>query len=226
MKRIIPIVIASLALLVVTAIVLNAKQAELCANSISCIRDLSGAFEEGAQTAQFEGKTVAAPPYRELAKKDTFVLGETTGKKTIQIDLSSQRLYAMEGDTVIMEFPVSTGKWYPTPTGTFRIWIKLRYTRMRGGSQALGTYYNLPNIPYTMFFANAKVPKTRGFGIHGAYWHNNFGHPMSHGCVNMRIEDAEKLFTWADPPTLGSTTYANAASPGTEVIIYGETPKE
>lgn len=212
--------------LVVTAISLKAGKPEFCANAISCINDLSGKFEEGKTVGVFEGKTVAASPYRELAQGEQRVLGETAGKKAIHIDLSVQRLYAMEGDTVVYDFPVSTGKWWPTPTGVFNIWIKLRYTRMRGGNAALGTYYDLPNVPYTMFFSNASIPKARGFGIHGAYWHNNFGHPMSHGCVNMRIEDAEKLFAWAEPPTTGPTTYARANTPGTEIVIYGETPKE
>ena len=62
---------------------------------------------------------------------------------------------------------------------------------MTGGSKALGTYYNLPNVPYVMYYY-------QGYGIHGAYWHNNFGHPMSHGCVNMKPEEAGIVFNWAD----------------------------
>jgi len=81
---------------------------------------------------------------------------------------------------------------------------------MEGGSQALGTYYNLPNVPHIMYFYNESVPKWQGYGIHGAYWHNNFGNPMSHGCVNMQLGDAEALYNWADV--------------GTRVIIYGSTP--
>ena len=95
-----------------------------------------------------------------------------------------------EGDATVNSFLVSTGKWYPTPTGEWRIWTKLRYTRMKGGSKALGTYYDLPNVPYTMYY-------NQGYGIHGAYWHNNFGHPMSHGCVNMRPVEAGIVFSWA-----------------------------
>lgn len=199
---------------------------ETCANSISCINDLSGKFEEEQTTALFHRKTISIPETIVKRIDQLPVLGETTGKKQIRIDLSSQRLFAVEGDTVIYDFPVSTGKWFPTPTGTFNIWIKLRHTRMRGGSQALGTYYNLPNVPFTMFFYNRDYPKPRGFGVHGAYWHNNFGHPMSHGCVNMRIEDSEKLYRWAQPPTLNGVTYAKHDTPGTEIVIYGETPKE
>lgn len=199
---------------------------ETCANSISCIKDLSGTFEEGPKTAQFHQKTVLIPKPLAKAVEERPVLGETTTKKSIRIDLSTQRLFAVENDNIVYEFPVSTGKWFPTPTGTFHVWIKLRYTRMQGGNQAIGTYYNLPNVPYTMYFYNRDYPKPRGFGVHGAYWHNNFGHPMSHGCVNMRIEDSEQLYHWATPTTKAHTTYATVNDPGTEIVIFGETPRE
>ena len=125
------------------------------------------------------------------------ILGTSTSSnpsKVIEIDLSEQRLYLKEDGKDISSFLVSTGKWAPTPTGDFAIWTKLRYTRMTGGSQALGTYYNLPNVPYTMYYY-------KGYGIHGAYWHNNFGNPMSHGCVNMRPEEAGIVFNWAEVGT-------------------------
>jgi lipoprotein-anchoring transpeptidase ErfK/SrfK len=150
------------------------------------------------------------------------VLGDTTAPKHIYVDLTNQKLYAYEGDKVVMSFMVSTGKWNHTPTGDFKIWIKLRYTRMTGGSGA--DYYNLPNVPYTMFYYNDQVPKGDGYSIHGAYWHNNFGHPMSHGCVNMRPADAGLLYAWANPPTTGNVTYATDKNPGTVITVYGETP--
>jgi lipoprotein-anchoring transpeptidase ErfK/SrfK len=153
------------------------------------------------------------------------VLSATTDNKRIEVDLATQRLYAFEGDRKIYEFIISSGKWNRTPTGTFRIWIKLRYTKMEGGSKALNTYYYLPNVPYVMFFANDKVPTWKGFGIHGTYWHNNFGQPMSHGCINMRTEDAEKIYYWANP-VLGDkpSIKATERNPGTPVVIYGAAP--
>jgi lipoprotein-anchoring transpeptidase ErfK/SrfK len=63
---------------------------------------------------------------------------------------------------------------------------------MAGGEGAAA--YDLPNVPYVMYFYH-------DFGLHGAYWHDNFGHVMSHGCVNMRSVDAKVLFDWADGPT-------------------------
>lgn len=213
-------------LLISLVILKNQTDNTVCANSLSCIKELSGRFEEVGLKGEFLGKILDVPKELTQIPSVTQVLGRTTEEKKIDINLTKQRLYAYEGSKLIYEFPVSTGKWYPTPTGSFQTWIKLRYTRMEGGNKAWGTYYNLPNVPYVMYFYNNSVPKTRGFGIHGAYWHNNFGHPMSHGCVNMRIEDAGKLYNWADPPTNAHTTYADNNNLGTLVTIYGVTPKE
>ena len=138
--------------------------------------------------------------YNELNALQANVLGDSaSSNKKIEIDISEQRLYMKEGDSTIGTFLVSTGKWAPTPTGSFAVWTKLRYTRMTGGSKALNTYYDLPNVPYVMYFY-------QGYGIHGAYWHNNFGQPMSHGCVNMRPEEAGIVFNWANV--------------GTPVVVY------
>lgn len=192
-----------------------------CANTITCAKDLTSRVEPGAKGI-FMGREVSAPSFIAAIPESSNVLGENTGEKHIYVDLTKQRLYAFAGDQLVYNFPVSTGKWHHTPTGDFKIWIKLLSTRMSGGSGA--DYYNLPNVPYTMFFANAQVPRGDGYSIHGAYWHNNFGYPMSHGCVNMRPEDAAVMYSWAEPATTGNTTLATDANPGTTVTIYGETP--
>lgn len=200
---------------------------QTCANSISCIKDLSGMYDADKKEGVFLGKNILAPQYLALEEQSSDILGETSGSnKHIDVDLTNQKLLAYEGDKLVYEFPVSTGKWGKTPTGLFSIWIKLRYTRMEGGSSALGTYYNLPNVPYTMFFYSDSVPKSRGFGLHGAYWHNNFGHPMSHGCVNMRPADAETIYYWSGPRILGASTYATKDNPGTPINIFGTAPNE
>lgn len=155
-----------------------------------------------------------APPKIALLPDDTKpnVLGAETSaseKQRIYIDLSKQMLYAYDGDNLFFKTYVSTGKWFPTPTGDFKIWTKIRATRMSGGSGA--DYYDLPNVPFVMFFDNNEVAAASGFSLHGAYWHNNFGHPMSHGCVNMRTIDAEKIYNWV-------------SSIGTKVTIFGQAP--
>lgn len=174
----------------------------------------------------FNNKTCNVPAIVAEAKAQEQVLGNSSGEKRIEIDLAQQRLYAYEGDKLVYNFVVSTGKWNRTPTGEFRIWIKLRSTKMSGGSKALGTYYYLPNVPYTMYFYNAQYPMWMGYGIHGTYWHNNFGHPMSHGCINMKTPEAEILYYWAQPELRGgvSSIRAGADNPGTRVLIYGKAP--
>lgn len=199
-----------------------------CANSISCLKNLSGNYEKGEAKGVFEGKEVSIPTefaYVDNNKGNKTVLGETTAEKHIYVDLTHQRLYATEGNTTVYNFPVSTGKWNKTPTGDFKFWIKLRYTRMSGGSSAIGTYYNLPNVPYTMYYYNDQVPKSAGYSIHGAYWHNNFGHPMSHGCINMKIDEAKLIYEWANPPATGNTTYVTD-SESTPITVSGVTPDE
>ena len=85
---------------------------------------------------------------------------------------------------------------------------------MSGGSKDLGTYYYLPNVPHNMFFH-------QGYAIHGAYWHNNFGHPMSHGCVNSPLASVAQLFDWAGPvvPPDQNAVRATAENPGTRVVV-------
>ncbi len=181
-----------------------------CANTGNCKESLSLKVENGA-VATFNGQKIV-PPQIDLAKKKvpTKVLGEAalSGEKHIYVDLSTQTLSAYQGDTLFMQTLISSGKSFPTPTGEFTIWEMLRATRMSGGSGA--NAYNLPNVPYVMFYSGSGIAAGRGFSLHGTYWHNNFGHPMSHGCVNMRTIDAEKIFYWAEI--------------GTKITVYGQAP--
>lgn len=162
-------------------------------NYVGWIKE-QGIEQENTQSGIFLNKSIVFDD--QVATNVTPILGQQTsaGEKWIDVDLSDQRLYIKEGDTTVGTFLVSTGKWYPTPTGEWRIWTKLRYTRMKGGSKALGTFYDLPNVPYTMYYY-------QGYGIHGAYWHNDFGTPRSHGCVNMKPEEAGVVFNWASVGT-------------------------
>ncbi len=100
----------------------------------------------------------------------------------IEVDLSTQTLYAYSGNQIISSFLVSTGtNNHPTVTGTYKIYAKLPTYTM------VGPGYDLPDVPYSMFFY-------KGYSIHGTYWHSNFGTPMSHGCVNMNTNDAAWIY--------------------------------
>ncbi len=130
--------------------------------------------------------TTSAPPISSIGG---------SGERWIDVDLTQQRLYAYEGDTVVASFLVSTGTWQtPTVTGKFKIWIKIRSQAMSGPG------YYLPNVPYVMYFY-------KDYGLHGTYWHNNFGTPMSHGCVNLSIPDAEWLYNFASEGTVVTVHY-------------------
>jgi lipoprotein-anchoring transpeptidase ErfK/SrfK len=118
-------------------------------------------------------------------------LGENVpnGERRIEVDLSEQILTAWQGDVVVLRTIVSTGRAeFPTVLGTWPIRTKLTSTRM------IGPGYNTPDVPWTMYYF-------RGYAIHGAYWHDNFGTPVSHGCVNMRPAEAKLLFDWASEGT-------------------------
>jgi len=183
---------------------------------IRFVKSQNGGWNETANQPIFLNKPVNSPV--KIAQKSESVLSATVpgDNKWIEIKLSEpQTLYAHEGDKIIYTFLVSGGKWAPTPRGEFRIWGKYRYSTMIGGSIEKGDYYNLPNVPFTMYFAG-------GVGLHGTYWHNNFGRPMSHGCVNIAIPDAEKLFYWASPimPDGQNAVLSNVDNPGTKVIVH------
>ena len=118
-----------------------------------------------------------------------------TDGRWIDVDLSAQRLTAYQGSTAVRSTLVSTGlPATPTPTGQFRVYVKYASTTMSGPG------YYLTNVPYTMYFY-------RGYGLHGTYWHSNFGHPMSHGCINLPTPEAQWLFNWASVGTLVNIHY-------------------
>ncbi|OGM16018.1 hypothetical protein A2V56_01495 [Candidatus Woesebacteria bacterium RBG_19FT_COMBO_42_9] len=194
----------------------TARTAMACTTS-----DFSGNFETTDSLAIFEGKRFGVP--KDFASSETEpILGVTAnGERYIEVDLSEQKLRAWDGSNLFLEAPVSSGlPWWPTPQGEFRIWVKLRYTRMEGGEGR--NYYNLPNVPYTMYFSNDQIPSWRGYGLHGAYWHNDFGRPKSHGCVNLPIPVAEQLYYWVTPslPEGKNSVYASDENIGTRIIIH------
>lgn len=115
-------------------------------------------------------------------------------KKKIVVDVSEQTLYAYEGDELYMKEPISTGlEFTPTPRGKFFILRKTPARYMQGPIEGVSDqYYDLPGVPWDLYFTR------NGDVIHGAYWHDKFGEPWSHGCVNLPVEQAMKLYKWAE----------------------------
>jgi hypothetical protein len=112
------------------------------------------------------------------------------GGRAVVVSLSQQALWAYEDGAVVRSTYVSTGtERFHTPPGLFYVNSKLDAQTMEGVLG--GEYYNVPNVPWVMYFTNY------GHALHGTYWHENFGVPMSHGCVNLPMDVAEWMYGWA-----------------------------
>jgi lipoprotein-anchoring transpeptidase ErfK/SrfK len=147
----------------------------------SAVAGADTASDASADNATDAEKNAIAEPAPVVFRTDA----PADGKKWIEIDISDQKLTAWQGDVPVFETIVSTGKpgWRTLP-GAFAVYRKYESTRMTGPD------YDTPDVPWTMYYSG-------GFAIHGAYWHDNFGTPVSHGCVNLRVPEAKVLYEWA-----------------------------
>lgn len=209
-------------LLVILAVIVVAltSRKTMVANNGCGISAFTEVFDANPPSAIYEGKQIEVPQLTLNDKKQN-VLGTSSAERWIEIDLSDQKIKAWDGSTLYLESLVSSGlPWYPTPVGEFRVWAKVRATKMEGGVGKY--YYYLPNVPYVMFFQNDKVPSWRGYGLHGTYWHNDFGRVHSHGCVNLPTSVAEKLYYWTTPVLQEGKgwVFADEGNPGTRMVIH------
>lgn len=158
-------------------------------------------------------EAAASPVQLAAPSLETLEAERAAGKKWIEVDLTAQKTYAWEGDELAAEFLISSGlASTPTVEGVFRMRVRARSQTMSGGDRAAGTYYSLPNVEWVQYFFE-------DYSFHGTYWHNNFGNPMSHGCVNMTNEDAEWLFKWSMPEYAGETNWLRAVGDNA-VLVY------
>jgi lipoprotein-anchoring transpeptidase ErfK/SrfK len=149
-------------------------------------------------------------------------------EKWIDVDLTHQTLVLYEGDRPVYATLISSGIIrredvdeldHETPTGIFRIRSKHVATAM-DGDNAFDGPYSIEDVPYVMYYES-------GYAIHSAFWHDLFGRPKSHGCVNAAPEDARVIFDWTDPQVPAGWHGAYPAEPGhgTAIYIHGETPR-
>jgi len=132
-------------------------------------------------------------PKGEIVKNPHAQPGRYAGRY-IDVNLSEQTLYAFEGTTLVNQFLISSGiSSHPTPTGEFSVYSKTRAQTMDGPG------YSLPNVEWISWWSS-------DYSIHGTYWHNNFGTPMSHGCLNASNADAEWIYNWDD---IGTPVYVH-----------------
>lgn len=134
--------------------------------------------------------TIAAENVQAQEQPDAWITAwvddlKQSNQQWIGVDISDQTLTAWEGDTIVYSVSISTGRAEePTPTGVFSIQEKHEKAWMQGEN------YEIPNVPYTMYYSG-------NYAIHGTYWHDSFGTPVSNGCVNVPIEQAAWLYNWA-----------------------------
>jgi lipoprotein-anchoring transpeptidase ErfK/SrfK len=147
------------------------------------------------------------------------------GEKWIDVNLARKTLVAMHGDKPVYAALVSPGrrsknkkKDHPTKTGVFRIREKHVAVTMDGDGTVAGDLpYSIEDVPYVAYYDGS-------YALHGAFWHNNFGREMSHGCVNLAPLDAKKIFFWVEPqlPRGWHAAWSTSERPGTLVSIHGE----
>ncbi len=163
-----------------------------------------------------------AEAFRLVQAEEISPLHPEAEDKLVVVDVTYQTIACYQGTEEVYFCPVSTGpkiassdseggKW-ATPPGKHTIWRKLVSVHMTGGTTGGG--YDLPGIGWTTLFAS------KGMAIHSTFWHNSFGVPMSHGCVNAAPADALWIFRWTAPQVpfdLGDITISGQGS--TKVLV-------
>jgi hypothetical protein len=136
--------------------------------------------------------------------------------KSIVVDLATQMVTAYEKDQVVFMSRISSGVRLPeggfaTPRGLFRTTRKRPCRHMSNPANAYGSGFDLPGVPWVSYFTSD------GVAFHGAYWHNNYGVPSSHGCINMTPEAAKWIYRWTSPTVPPENYYYSGA--GTRVVV-------
>ncbi len=181
---------------------------------------LSGRKAKGGMLETTEGDWLAAPAIRVIDKRTSFPSVATGTRKWLDISIKGQTLVAYQGRKPLYATLVSTGKGLlgdpetesATIRGTFMIHEKSVSSTMDGDEDRSDSY-SLKDVPFVQYFH-------RGFALHGAYWHNDFGRARSHGCINLSARDAARLFRWTDPPVPYGWHAALNKQRGTVVYVH------
>jgi hypothetical protein len=191
-----------------------ARARELAPRTLVAVKELSG-----------NGRWVRIADGQWVARDDLHVAWFSPappevepGGRWLDVDLEAQVLVAYEGERPVYATLISSGKpGSDTPEGLFRIGVKYAEADMTGTGARRGDRYRVATVPWTMFFEG-------DYALHTAYWHDRFGEPMSHGCINLAPKDARVLYAWAGPevPPGWSMVHATPEAPGTWVRIRGQ----
>ncbi len=138
-------------------------------------------------------------------------------EKRIEVRLSAQLVLAYEGDRAVFAARAATGTilqagLYSTPIGRFTTYHK-RPSRHMAAGDITASGFDLPGVPWVMYI------QENGVSLHGTYWHNDFGHPRSHGCVNLSPSAAKWLYRWSMPFVLPEKQYKYEYANATRVEV-------
>jgi hypothetical protein len=168
----------------------------------------------------------SAEAFRPLTPDDLTPIHPEAEQKRVVVDVTPSRQYlsCFEGNREVYYCPIASGaKWnadgeivdsWGTPVGQHLIWRKTVSIHMSGGQT--GTGYDLPGVAWTTLFTG------EGVAIHSTFWHNDYGTPRSHGCINARPEDAKWIFRWTLPHVPGDPGDMTVSGVGGTVIDVRE----
>jgi lipoprotein-anchoring transpeptidase ErfK/SrfK len=162
----------------------------------------------------------SAEAFRPISEEELTPISENVEDKKVVVNVSDQTLSCYEDNREVYFCRISTGakfdaqgnevdKW-ATPLGVHPIWRKLISLHMSGGTTGGG--YDLPGIGWTSLFVG------NGVAIHSTFWHNNFGVPVSHGCVNAMPKDAQFVFRWVNPHVESDPGDVTISMPGGTIV--------
>jgi lipoprotein-anchoring transpeptidase ErfK/SrfK len=165
---------------------------------------------------------VRAEGLRQILPTELTPISPLASNKRIEVNLKDQKLYAYEGDTRVYTARCATGAAFnvdgvgfvdfTTPIGEHTV-VRKRPSRHMHGFEGRADAYDLPGVPFCTYFTES------GVAVHGAYWHNDFGHPRSHGCVNVLADDAKWVYRWSQPYAEYEDNLLLVEEGGTPVVV-------
>ena len=166
-----------------------------------------------------------AQDVRRLTRAELAPISPFIGDKRIEVDLAEQQVTCLENGLAVFSCRCASGAAFTmgdgtiadfgTPRGEFNVLLKQASRHMVGEDESSPDYFDLPGVPWDIFF------DLQGRAIHGTYWHNDYGVPRSHGCLNVSIDDARWIYRWTHPIGAYKDDYIRSNwRVGTPIIIY------
>lgn len=155
---------------------------------------------------------ILAEHLRRLPPEELTPITPEIQDKKIVINLNEQKLSAYENGRAVMTARVSTGLYEgDTPKGEFSVERK-QPSRHMAADESRGNGFDLPGVPWVSFIS------WTGVSMHGTYWHNGYGEPRSHGCINLSPQAAKWLYRWTNPVVPPEEDYVETKD-GTRVLV-------